>query len=122
MCCRFVTRSALVVAIVFLTSLSFAHPSVTTGVACFYGAQYQGRKTASGVVFDMNKMTAAHPTLPFGQKVRVTNLTNNREVIVTINDRGPFVANRIIDLSLGAARKLDMVEVGLVEVRIELVQ
>ena len=92
------------------------------GIACFYGAEYQGRKTASGVVFDMNKLTAAHPTLPFGQKVRVTNLVNNREVTVTINDRGPFIRNRIIDLSLAAARKLDMVEAGLVQVRVELVK
>ena len=118
----FVTRSLLVVAIVLSGSLSFAHPSVTTGTACFYGVEYHGRKTASGVIFDMNKMTAAHPTLPFGQKVRVRNLLNNREVTVTTTDRGPFVRNRIIDLSLAAARKLDMVEAGLVQVRLELVR
>ena len=120
---RLVTRKMLVLAVVLLASFSFssfARPTVTTGVACFYGKHYQGRKTASGAVFDMNKMTAAHPTLPFGQKVRVTNLLNNRSVVVTINDRGPFVAKRIIDLSQGAARKLDMIELGLVEVRLEL--
>src|SRR5688572_26363731 len=83
--------------------------SATLGVASYYAAKYHGRKTASGEIFDMNKMTAAHRTLPFGERVRVTNLGNERSVVVVINDRGPFVKGRIIDVSLAAARKLDMI-------------
>src|SRR5687768_12973546 len=82
------------------TQSSKASKGSTTGIASFYSEKYHGKKTASGQIFDMNKMTAAHRTLPFGQKVRVTNLANNREVVVTINDRGPFVKGRIIDVSL----------------------
>jgi rare lipoprotein A len=91
----------------------------TTGLASYYAAEYHGRKTASGQIFDMNKMTAAHRTLPFGEKVRVTNLANERSVVVVINDRGPFVRKRIIDVSLAAARKLDMVKAGMAKVRLE---
>jgi rare lipoprotein A len=91
----------------------------TIGIASFYAEKYHGKKTASGQIFDMNKMTAAHRTLPFGQMVRVTNLANNRSVQVVINDRGPFVKGRIIDVSLAAARKLDMVKAGVAKVRLE---
>ncbi|MBN1355204.1 septal ring lytic transglycosylase RlpA family protein [bacterium] len=91
-----------------------------TGTASWYGKEFHGRKTASGERFNMYDLTAAHRTLPFGTKVRVTNLDNNRSVVVTINDRGPFVKNRIIDLSYGAARKLGFVKQGLARVRIQL--
>lgn len=91
----------------------------TTGIASFYGAKHHGRKTASSEKFDMNKMTAAHKTLPFGQIVRVTNLENGRSVDVIINDRGPFVRNRIIDLSYAAAGKLGMVRSGTARIRVE---
>src|SRR5438105_11555212 len=84
----------------------------TIGVASYYGRQYHGRKTASGEVYDMRKMTAAHRTLPFGVNVRVTDLASNRSVIVRINDRGPFTRGRIIDLSLAAAQKLGIVQTG----------
>jgi len=90
-----------------------------TGIASYYGERYQGRKTASGELFDMNKLTAAHRSLPFGTAVRVTNLTNHRSVVVRINDRGPYVGDRIIDLSLEAARHLDMMAAGIVQVRME---
>src|SRR5687767_1435960 len=80
--------------------------AAVVGIASYYGSAHQGRKTASGERFDMNKLTAAHRTLPFGQKVRVTNLGNQRSVIVRINDRGPFVRGRIIDLSQAAAQEL----------------
>jgi rare lipoprotein A len=92
-----------------------------SGVASYYGERYQGRKTANGEIFDMNKLTAAHRSLPFGVVVRVTNLTNNRAVLVRINDRGPYVGDRIIDLSLEAARQLDMVAAGILQVRVEAV-
>ena len=90
-----------------------------TGQASWYGKRYHGRTTASGAPFDMNAMTAAHKTLPFGTKVKVTNVANGREVTVTINDRGPFVAGRIIDLSRGAAAKLGFLDAGVTEVRVE---
>lgn len=90
-----------------------------TGVASYYGVPYHGRQTASGEVFDMNELTAAHPTLKFGTKVKVTHLANNRSVTVRINDRGPFVKGRVIDLSKAAAEELRMVRAGLAEVKIE---
>lgn len=93
-----------------------------TGIASWYGKKYHGRTTASGEKFDMRKMTAAHKTLPFGVIVRVTNLDNGRRLKVKINDRGPFVEGRIIDLSRGAAKKLDMFKAGLARVRLEVVR
>ena|ERR1043166_4453805 len=95
-------------------------PNSAVGVASFYGQKYQGRRTASGEIYDMRKMTAAHRSLPFGANVRVTNLSNNRTVIVRINDRGPFTRERIIDLSLAAARQLGIVQNGTARVKIEL--
>jgi rare lipoprotein A len=91
------------------------------GIASWYGAKYHGRATASGERYDMHAMTAAHPTLPFGVVVEVTNLKNDRHVRVRINDRGPFRKGRIIDLSYAAARKLGMVHQGLAEVRVRVV-
>jgi rare lipoprotein A len=93
--------------------------SAAGGIASYYGKEHHGKKTANGEIFDMNKLTAAHRSLPFGSTVKVTNLANNRTVIVRINDRGPYVRGRIIDLSLGAARQLDMVEVGITQVKLE---
>lgn len=92
------------------------------GIASYYGAQYHGRLTASGEAFDMNDLTAAHPTFKFGTKVKVTHLANNRSVTVRINDRGPFVKGRVIDLSQAAAAELQMLRAGLAEVRIEIVE
>ncbi len=88
------------------------------GIASFYGREHDGRRTASGEIFDMSEMTAAHRTLPFGTRVRVTNLANGRQVTVRINDRGPFLRGRILDLSYAAARKLGMVGRGVAKVRI----
>ncbi len=87
-----------------------------SGKASYYANKFNGRTTASGAVFDNNKITAAHKTLPFGTIVKVTNRRNNKSVIVEINDRGPFVSGRIIDLSRDAAVKLDMISAGVVEV------
>lgn len=95
--------------------------TVSKGLASWYGKRFHGRKTASGERFDMNALTAAHRTLPLGSKVRVTNVTNGKSVVVKINDRGPFhdKKRRIIDLSYGAATKLGIVDKGTAPVRVE---
>jgi rare lipoprotein A len=90
-----------------------------TGVASWYGDEWQGRLTASGKPFDDSQLTAAHRTLPLNTRVRVTNLKTGRSVEVTITDRGPYIDGRVIDLSKAAAKKLGMVKEGLVPVRIE---
>jgi len=92
------------------------------GTASWYGEDFQGKETASGEPFQMYDMTAAHLTLPLGSFVKVTNLRNGKAVIVRINDRGPIVPGRIIDLSYGAARALQMWARGLQRVRLDLVQ
>jgi rare lipoprotein A len=89
------------------------------GIASWYGEQFQGRQTASGEPFDMLDFTAAHPSLPLGTIVKVTNLRNGRTVVVRINDRGPVVDGRIIDLSYNAARALDFQERGVQKVRLD---
>ena len=96
--------------------------SVQTGIASWYGIHWQGRKTASGVRFDIKKLTAAHRTLPLNTIVRVTNLLNGTSVEVLINDRGPYVGKRVIDLSEAAAKRLSMTKKGLVPVRIETIR
>jgi rare lipoprotein A len=92
---------------------------VEVGVASWYGQEFHGRPTSSHEVFNMNDMTAAHRTLPFGTHVMVTNLANDRSVVVRINDRGPFVRGRIIDLSYAAARVLGLIGPGTARVRLE---
>ena len=92
-----------------------------TGMASFYNDKFEGRATASGEAFSQSKLTAAHKTLPFKTKIKVTNLANQRSVIVTINDRGPFVEGRILDLSKKAAIKLDFVDKGVVKVQFEVI-
>jgi rare lipoprotein A len=89
------------------------------GQASYYGARHHGNKTASGERFDQNALTAAHRSLPFGSWVQVTNLRNNKTVVVRINDRGPYAKKRIIDLSQKAAEQLDMLRDGVVPVRVE---
>jgi len=90
-----------------------------TGVASWYGPGFHGKATTSGEIYDQEAMTAAHPTWPLGTRVRVTNLDNGRQATVRINDRGPFVGGRAIDLSRAAARKLDMIGPGTCRVRLE---
>jgi len=92
------------------------------GVASWYGNPYHGRHTASGEIFDMTSATAAHRTLPFGTRVKVTNLENGRSIVLRINDRGPFVRHRIIDVSKGAAQALGFVRQGTARVRVQLVR
>ena len=91
-------------------------------MASFYADKFNGKTTANGEKYTHDKLTAAHLTLPFGTTVRVVNMTNNRSVIVRINDRGPFVRGRIIDLSKKAARKLDFIESGVVQVKLYIVE
>ncbi|MBW2027760.1 MAG: septal ring lytic transglycosylase RlpA family protein [Deltaproteobacteria bacterium] len=89
------------------------------GNASWYGEKFHGRPTASGEIFDMHKRTAAHKTLPLGTFVKVMNLSNNRSTFVRVNDRGPFVKGRIIDLSYAAAREIDLIRSGVARVKIE---
>jgi rare lipoprotein A len=96
--------------------------STETGIATWYGVPYHGRPTASGEIFDMEKLTAAHRALPFETWVEVTNLSNGKQVDVRITDRGPFVHGRIIDLSMSAARQIDMVRAGTARVRLKVIQ
>ena len=94
-----------------------------SGKATYYGLRYKsGRKTASGKAYDKNKLTAAHKTLPFGTVVRVTNKKNGKTVDVEITDRGPFRPGRIIDLSVAAAKELDMMKAGVVQVIISVLK
>jgi rare lipoprotein A len=90
-----------------------------TGAASYYGPGFVGRRTANGETFDPRALTMAHPTLPFGTLVRVTNLINNKTVTVRVNDRGPFTGGRIADLSAGAAALIDMLRAGVARVRLE---
>jgi rare lipoprotein A len=94
---------------------------IEEGIASWYGVPYHGRRSSNGEIYDMHKLTAAHRTLPFDTVVRVTNLKNRRQTQVRITDRGPFVEGRIIDLSLAAAREIEMVADGIARVRLELI-
>jgi rare lipoprotein A len=89
-----------------------------TGMASFYAESYNGKKTANGETYRSSSLTAAHKKLPFGTKVKVTNLSNGKTVKVRVNDRGPYIAGRIIDLTRAAAKKLDMVNAGIAKVKI----
>jgi len=87
-------------------------------MASYYAEDYHGKKTASGATFDMNGLTTAHRYLPFGTVIRVVNLKNRKSIKLEVNDRGPFINGRILDVSKGAAQKLDMIQDGVVEVQI----
>lgn len=107
--------------LLFLSLILFSSCSkkiVQTGKASYYHDKYQGKRTASGEKYRKGKLTAAHQTIPFGTKVTVINLSNGKKVKVRVNDRGPFVAGRIIDLSKKAARKIDLIESGVSPVEI----
>ena len=96
--------------------------SVITGEASWYGPGFYGNRTANGEVFKPGTMTAAHRTLPFGTKVRVTNLWNGRSAVIRINDRGPFIDHRVIDLGHGAASSLGLIASGVAQVRLEVLR
>lgn len=100
-------------------SASATNGATIEGKASYYAEQFHGRNTSNGEVYDMYKMTAAHKTLPFNTLVKVTNLNNQRSVVVRINDRGPFKPGRILDLSKSAAQKLDMISDGVIPVKLE---
>lgn len=118
---RAVLTVALALSAAACARLPYAPKSgLEIGVASWYGQEFHGRPTSSREVFDMNDMTAAHRTLPFGTHVMVTDLANDRSVVVRINDRGPFVRGRIIDLSYAAARVLGIVGPGTARVRLEI--
>lgn len=110
-------KFCLAIVIVALSHALYAQ--VQTGKASFYADKFEGTITSSGEKYRHNKLTAAHKTLPFGTKVRVTNLANNKSVEVTINDRGPYVDGRIIDLSRAAAEELGFENYGLADVKLE---
>ncbi len=111
----------VLLSVLFFFLASFA-AAVETGGASWYGGKFQGRRTANGEIFDTNKFTAAHKTLPFNTIVEVTNLNNNKTVLVRINDRGPFVEGRIIDLSRAAAEKIGLVGKGVTRVEVKIVK
>jgi rare lipoprotein A len=90
-----------------------------SGTALWYGPGFHGRQTANGERYNMYELTAAHRSLPFGTKVRVTNRTNGKSVVVRINDRGPYVGQRVIDLSRGAAQAVSMTEAGIAPVKLD---
>ena len=101
---------------------SYKDKDSLNGNASWYGPKFHGRRTANGEKYNMNGITAAHKTLPFNSVVRVTNLRNGKRVDVRINDRGPFIKGRIIDLSRGAAKKIDMINDGVVPVKLEVLK
>lgn len=113
------TRPYEVMGQTFTPQSSLDEPYKETGRASWYGRKFHGAKTANGEIYDMYQMTAAHPTLPLPSYAKVTNLTNGRSVIVRVNDRGPFLRSRIIDLSYAAALKLDLIKHGSAEVQVE---
>lgn len=92
------------------------------GIASYYADEFHGKVTSNGETFNMNDLTAAHRTFPFGTKVRVTNLENKKTVVVRVNDRGPFREGRIIDLSYGAAKELDLIQGGTARVKLEVLE
>ena len=98
------------------------HPKTQIGIASYYGKKFHKKRTANGEIFNMYKVSAAHKSYPLGTKVRFTNLKNGKSIKLIINDRGPFVKGRIIDLSYKAARKLDFVNQGTTKVRIDVIR
>jgi rare lipoprotein A len=121
-------RGAIAVALAALLAVPGAarEPATQTGLASFYGKQFHGEETASGETYDMSELVAAHPSYPFGTRLRVTNLKNERQVVVRVVDRGPADKHQaegvIIDLSTAAAARLDFIERGRVPVRIEVLE
>jgi len=116
----YVLSSAVLVGVAVVFSLF--GPYYETGIASWYGPGFDGNYTANGEIYDMNGISAAHKTLPFDTVVRVVELSTGRSVVVRINDRGPFIEGRIIDLSKGAAAKLGTVEKGITEVGLRILR
>ena len=95
---------------------------ILKGRSSYYADKFHGKKTANGETFDMHKLTAAHRYLPFGTILNVINLANNKSVRVRVNDRGPFVGDRILDLSYGAAKKIGMISTGVADVKVKIIR
>ncbi len=108
--------------LLLLAAAGFPLAAAEEGLASWYGGKFHGRRTASGEIFDTGQLTAAHRSLPFGTRVQVTNLENGRSVVVRINDRGPFVEGRVIDLSRAAAARIGITGKGVASVRLEVVE
>ena len=115
------TRFILLLCLTFSAS-SFASSQNFKGTASWYGDQFHGNPTASGERYNQNALTAAHPSLPFGTKVKVTNLRTKKSVVVRINDRGPYVKGRIIDVSKQAAKQIGLHSAGLAPVQVQIVR
>ena len=116
------TASPRFTSVNYPTTRSVEGSIVEEGIASYYAEEFHGRKTSSGEIYDMNAMTAAHPTLPFNTMVKVTNLENGMSTIVRINDRGPFKDMRIIDLSYAAAKAISMIGTGTARVKLEVIK
>lgn len=114
-------KKYILIFIVLFASIQLFGQKTAKGGASFYADKFHGRTTANGEKYDKNKYTAAHRKLPFGTMLKVTNLANGKSVIVRVNDRGPFVKNRIIDLSRRAAQELDFIRQGVAKVKIEII-
>jgi rare lipoprotein A len=119
---KLILRSFMVTIFCVAAITSTQSIAAEEGIAAYYSDVFHGRETASGDVYDKNKLTAAHKTLAFGTVVTVTDLENNKSVTVTINDRGPFSKDRIIDLSYAAAEEIELVEPGLSRVRLDIIE
>jgi rare lipoprotein A len=122
---NFLLRACLIASVATITSTTRTAPSYAhqlSGAASWYGGKFHGRTTANGERYDMHKLTAAHKTLPFGTKVKITNQRNGETVVVRINDRGPYAGRRIIDLSRAAADKIGMLRSGVAPVKVEVVR
>ena len=120
---KIVTFLTLLVTLLFTTNVmakTKVNQHSTRGEASYYAGFHHGKKTASGERFNMHLLTAAHRTLPLGSKIKVTNLNNGKEVVVRVNDRGPYARGRVLDVSLGAAKKLDMIKTGTAKVSIQI--
>ena len=113
---------SLILSILFLSSISLIAQSEEFGVASYYADAFDGRKTASGEIYDKAKMTAAHKELPFGTMIRVTRLDNKKSIILRVNDRGPFISGRVVELSTSAAKKIGLIRDGIAEVKVEVVK
>lgn len=111
-----------IIILIFISINSLFYSFEEEGYASWYGPDFHGKKTANGEIFNTHDFTAAHKTIPFNSIVKVISLENNREVIVRINDRGPFIKNRIIDLSMAAAYSLDLIKHGTMKVKIILLE
>ena len=104
------------------TKSNIKHRKVMKGISSFYAEDFHGKLTANGEIYDMYGLTAAHKTLPLNTIVRVTNLVNNKSLILRINDRGPYIKGRILDCSYGAAKKLDFISQGTANVKVEVIE